>query len=193
MLRLGFAISVIALSGTLTWEAWPVHGLLMILLWLSAVLCGAEFEPMLRRLLLFLPFVFAIGIGVPVTQDGEWAWTWSLTILSRSLVAFFAGLWLVHALPFQELPGVLRQAHLPETFIASLAFMHRYAVVLWEELQRLKTARAARSSRLSWWRQWTTSAQIIGELLIRAWDRADRVHRAMLARGGSAMTAGHPG
>ena len=60
----------------------------------------------------------------------------------------------------------------PAVFVDSLAFMHRYSVVLWEELARLKTARQARSSRLSWWTVWTTSAHMIGELVIRAWDRA---------------------
>lgn len=185
MLRLFIAIAVISLSGFLTWEWWPAHCLMMVACWQAAVWCGARFDHMLRRLAVFLPFVIAIGVGVPVTQDSGLAWHWSATILCRSLVAFFAGIWLVHALPFAELLAVLRRLHVPDVFIASLAFMHRYSLVLWEELQRLKTARKARSSRLSWRRTWTTSAQMIGELLIRAWDRADRVHRAMQARGGA--------
>lgn len=184
MFRLLTAIAVISLSGCLPLEYWPAHVLLMAVMWGAAVACGARFDAMLRRLAVFLPFVVAVSVGVPATQDGDWAWTWSLTILCRSLVAFFAGLWLVHALPFAELLEVLRRAHAPDVFVASLAFMHRYTVVLWEELERLKTARKARCGHLSWLRTWSTSAQLIGELLIRAWDRADRVHRAMLARGG---------
>ncbi len=184
MFRLLFAIIVIGFSGTLSGEYWPVHLLFMVLLWAAAVVCGARFGAMLQRLMLFLPFVFAISLGVPFTQDGGRAWEWSATIVCRSLVAFFAGIWLMHALPFVELQGVLRRLGIPEVFIASLAFMHRYVVVLWEELQRLKTARRARSGRSTLYRTWITSAQLIGELLIRAWDRAERVHRAMLARGG---------
>jgi cobalt/nickel transport system permease protein len=186
MWRLFTAVAVIALSGVLPLEAWPAHLLLMAVMWGAAVVRGAKLTLMLRRLGLFLPFVLAIALGVPATQDGGWAWNWSLTILCRSLVAFFAGLWLVHALPFAELPATLRVLGAPPDFVSSLAFMHRYSVVLWEELERLKRARKARSSRLSLWRRWTTSAQMIGELLIRAWDRAERVHRAMLARGGGA-------
>lgn len=186
MFRLILAIAVISLSGCLPLEYWPAQVLMMVLFWGAAVLQGARLDHMLRRLALFLPFVAAIGIGVPLTQEGGWAWMWSLTILCRSLVAFFGGLWLVHALPFAELLPVLRRLRVPDLFLASLSFMHRYLVVLWEELQRLKTARRARSSRLTWTRTWMTSAQLIGELLIRAWDRAERVHRAMLARGGEA-------
>lgn len=190
MLRLLTAVAVICLSGFLPLEHWPAHVLLMAVMWGAAAACGAKLESLGRRLAVFLPFVMAISMGVPVTQDGGWAWTWSLTIVCRSLVAFFAGLWLVHALPFQELLAVLRAAYVPEVFVASLAFMHRYTVVLWEELERLKTARKARSGQLSWVRTWSTSAQMIGELFLRAWDRAERVHRAMLARGGTAIARG---
>lgn len=190
MFRLFTAIAVISLSGCLSLEYWPAQCVMMVAMWSAAVICGANFGQMLRRLAVFLPFVLAIGVGVPVTQDSGGAWTWTLTIVCRSLVAFFAGLWLVHALPFQELRDVLRRLHTPAIFLDALAFMHRYAVVLWEELARLKTARSARTSRLSWIQTWTSSAQMIGELLIRAWDRAERVHRAMLSRGGDFSVGG---
>jgi cobalt/nickel transport system permease protein len=186
MLRLFTALAVISISGFLPLDAWPASVFLMAAMWAAAVICGARFEGMLRRLAIFLPFVVAIGLGVPATQSGQWPWTWSLTILCRAMVAFFASLWLVHALPFAELLVLLQRLRAPRVFVQSLAFMHRYSVVLWEELERLKTARRARSSGLSWRRTWMTSAQMIGELLLRAWDRAERVHRAMLARGGEA-------
>jgi cobalt/nickel transport system permease protein len=189
MLRLFLAIAVISLSGCLSFEVWPAHCLLMVAMWSAAAICGATFGPMLRRLALFLPFVLAIGLGVPSTQDGNGAWTWTLTIVCRSLVAFFAGLWLVHALPFQELRVVLRSLHVPAIFLDALSFMHRYAVVLWEELARLKTARSARTGRLSGIPAWILSSHLIGDLLIRSWDRAERVHRAMLARGGDLGTS----
>jgi hypothetical protein len=108
--RLGFALAVISLSGSLSLECWPAHVLLMVILWAGALLRGANLSSMLGRLALFLPFVLAIGLGVPATQDGHWTWTWPLTIVCRSLVAFFAGLWLVQALPFQELLGVCRRS-----------------------------------------------------------------------------------
>lgn len=185
MFRLLIAISAITLSGFLPWDIWPLHVLMMVVLWGAALIAGAKSSAMLKRLVVFLPFVLAVSLGVPATQNGEWTWAWPLTILCRSLVAFFAGFWLVHALPFAELLAVLRLWHLPNVFISSLAFMHRYLVVLWEELERMKNARRSRCGQLSWIRTWSTSAQMIGELLIRAWDRAERVHRAMLARGGA--------
>ncbi len=185
MFRLFVAIGAIAFSGFLSLESWPLQGLLMVSFWAAAAMQGAKLDQMLRRLALFLPFVLAIGLGVPATQADGGAWNWTLTIVGRSLVAFFAGIWLVQVLPFQELRDVLKRLGTPAVFLDSLAFMHRYAIVLWEELSRLQTARRARSSRLTWVRTWTTSAQLIGELLIRAWDRAEHVHRAMLARGGN--------
>lgn len=184
MARLFLAIAAISLSGCLSLESWPAHVLMMTLLWATAAAYGASLVLMFRRLALFLPLVLAIAIGVPATTSSGTGWTWTLTIVCRSLVAFFAGIWLVHVLPFQELRGVLARLHVPAVFLDSLSFMHRYSVVLWEEQLRLRTARAARTGPLSGVRTWTTSARLIGELLIRAWDRAERVHRAMQARSG---------
>jgi cobalt/nickel transport system permease protein len=55
---------------------------------------------------------------------------------------------------------------------------------LWDELRRLRSARDARDfGGGSTVREWTINAQLIGMLLLRAMERAERTHRAMLARG----------
>ncbi|HTN01728.1 MAG TPA: CbiQ family ECF transporter T component [Planctomycetaceae bacterium] len=87
-------------------------------------------------------------------------------------------------LPFPELLATLRRWHVPLVLVAMLGFMYRFLFILWDELDRMKQARAARTSRPVGWRvAWKTSAMMLGQLLLRAWDRAERVHRAMLARG----------
>jgi cobalt/nickel transport system permease protein len=87
-------------------------------------------------------------------------------------------------MPFDQLLVLLRRLRVPEVFIAMLAFMYRYTFVLWDELDKMRTARQARTFGggglpLSW----KTSMQQIGMLLIRAMERAERVHGAMCARG----------
>ena len=65
-----------------------------------------------------------------------------------------------------------------------LGFMYRYVFILWDELRRLRNARDARDfGGGSCWRRWSTGAEMIGLLLLRAMERAERTHRAMLARG----------
>jgi cobalt/nickel transport system permease protein len=62
--------------------------------------------------------------------------------------------------------------------------MYRYIFVLWDELDKMRVARRARSfGQTGLWFRWKTSAQLIGMLMIRAMSRAERVHGAMCARG----------
>jgi cobalt/nickel transport system permease protein len=67
-------------------------------------------------------------------------------------------------------------------FTLQLLFLHRYIFVLTGEAQRLSTARSLRSGG----RQrvgLTLYAGLLGHLLLRAFERAQRIHLAMLARG----------
>lgn len=65
-----------------------------------------------------------------------------------------------------------------------LSFMYRYIFILWDESARLRHARDARDfGRSSRFKIWTSNAQLIGLLLLRAMERAERTHHAMLARG----------
>ena len=69
-------------------------------------------------------------------------------------------------------------------FIAILAFMYRYSYVVFDELQRMQTARRARQfGHASRWREFVTTTQILAMLLIRSLSRAERVYGAMCARG----------
>ncbi len=87
-------------------------------------------------------------------------------------------------MPFDQLLATLRRLRLPSVFLAILALMYRFLFVLWDELDRMRTARQVRLFRKpSLWEQWQQGAQMLGRLLIRALDRADRVHGAMMARG----------
>jgi cobalt/nickel transport system permease protein len=105
-------------------------------------------------------------------------------IVFRSLLAFLALIWLVNVMPFDQLLFTLRRLWVPEILIAMLAFMYRYVFVLWDELDRMRVARRARTfGDGALWLRWKASAQLIGMLLIRAMERAERVHGAMCARG----------
>jgi cobalt/nickel transport system permease protein len=77
-----------------------------------------------------------------------------------------------HAL---RVPGVL-------VLLAGLA--HRYAVQLGQELRRVRTALRTRGFRLRAGRHaYRTLGQVVGAVLVRGADRADRVAQAMRCRG----------
>jgi cobalt/nickel transport system permease protein len=177
-------LSAILIAGLIPLEQWPAQGLLMGIIFVGLSLAGVTMRYLVRRLALFLPLLLVFGLSIPAFRSTEAAWNWTLSLWLRCTVSFLAGLWLIHVMPFQELLSTLRRWRCPLVLIAMLGFMYRYTFILWDELRRLQNARAARDfGRGPWWRVWTINSQMIGLLLLRAMERAERTHRAMLARG----------
>ncbi|HEY0981554.1 cobalt ECF transporter T component CbiQ [Schlesneria sp.] len=183
--KLGMTLAVIILSSLIPAEHWPAQGLLMAFVFAGLSLAGIELGYLARRVGLFLPMLLIFGLSIPLAQmDREAAWVWTIGLWLRCLISFLAGLWLIHVLPFPELLMTLRSWKCPGLLVAMLAFMYRYIFILWDEVNRLRNARDARDfGTASLWMKWTTNAQLIGLLLLRAMERAERTHHAMLARG----------
>jgi cobalt/nickel transport system permease protein len=77
----------------------------------------------------------------------------------------------------------LRWLRVPRLLTQTVAFWGRYSSVLACEWQRLQMARQARTFTSDRRFQFQVLAQALGLLFIRAFERAEKVHRAMLARG----------
>lgn len=182
--KLLLALAVILTALAIPAELWPVQGVLATLVFFGLSLAQVPMSYITRRLAIFLPMLFLLSLSLPLSQGFATGWELMFSILLRSTVAFLATLWLVNVMPFEQLLLTLRRFWFPELLIAMLAFMYRYLFVLWDELDKMRNARRARSfgngGRLL---RWKTSAQLIGMLLIRAMSRAERVHGSMCARG----------
>jgi cobalt/nickel transport system permease protein len=182
--RLLAAAAVIVTGALFPPEFWPVHGVLLVLVFAAQSLARIPLSYLRRRLALFLPVVCLLSLSFPLAQGFRDGWAIAAAILLRTTLAFMAALWLVNVVPLERMLIALRRLYLPEVLVAMLAFMHRYVFVLWDELERMRTARRARSfGPVSFRQRWSGSTQVIGMLLIRAMDRAGRVHGAMCARG----------
>ncbi|MCX7394582.1 MAG: cobalt ECF transporter T component CbiQ [Planctomycetales bacterium] len=182
--KLGLTLLAIVVAGVIPLHHWPAQGLLLTLIFIGLSLSGVTIRYLARRLGLFVPLLLVLGLSVPVSSGNHQAWSWTVALWMRCTVSFLAGLWLIHVLPFREFLAVLRRWRCPAVFVAMLGFMYRYLFILWDELKRLRNARDARDfGYVSFWRRWTMNAQLIGLLLLRAMERAERTHRAMLARG----------
>ncbi len=107
----------------------------------------------------------------------------ALTILAKDTLAFLGTLLLIEVTPFRTLLIAMRRLRVPGTLVATLQFMYRYLFVLTEELDRMVTARRARSYRRSGRLDWGLLTGLIGILFLRAFERGERVHSAMLSRG----------
>ena len=145
-----------------------------------------------RKLLLALPFVLFVGLFNPLL-DRETAlqvggigvsggWLSFLSILLRSALTLGTALVLIAVTGVPALGAGLERLGAPRAFVVQLLFLYRYLFVLGEEALRMSRARAQRSfdGRGTGWR---TTASLLGNLLLRTLDRADRIYTAMRSRG----------
>jgi len=146
-----------------------------------------------RRLLIEIPFVaFAaalpfIGVGphreifgLSVSIAGCWA-AWS--ILAKATLGTAATVVLAWTTPVTDILAGLERLHVPRVLVAIAGFMVRYLDVVAGELHRLQIARVSRGDNPRWFWQGRAVAATAGTLFVRSFERGERVHNAMLARG----------
>ena len=145
------------------------------------------------RLLVVVPFVaFAFALpfvgggatvdvgGLALSEEGLWAMA---NILFKATLGATTSILLAAT---TEVPRLLRgfeRLRAPRVLTAIAAFMLRYLEVVTGELRRMRTAMAARGHDPRWIWQVKPIAASAGALFIRSYERGERVHAAMLARG----------
>src|SRR5205085_10364285 len=149
-------------------------------------LSGVPPRELLARWLGFLVLVGFLALMVAPSHPRRGALGLApvaLTIVAKNSLAFLATLVLVNVTPFRTLLVALRRLGVPRALVATLQFMYRYLFVLTDELDRMAQARRSRTFRRSGRLDWGLLTGLIGILFVRAFERGDRVHAAMLARG----------
>ncbi len=147
--------------------------------------------PLLKRVLAVQPLIIGIGILNPLFdhnmvniggQDVSSGWLTFISIFIKSVLTVTAGILLISTTGIDRLSSALRMLKVPKIFVLQLLLTYRYISVLAEETYRLSTAYSLRAPRHSGIhiRLWGPFA---GQLLLRAFDRADRVYKAMRLRG----------
>ncbi len=189
ILRVLAAVSMILAANCVPMSRGPLVGLVACAIFFAHTLARIPLLFVAKRLMFFWPPLLLMSLSLPLSQAGRTGWLMSVPIFVRGTLSFTAALWLVNVMPFDQLLVTLRRLHVPDVLLAILSQMYRFVFVLWDELDRMRIARRARSfGKSSMWAEWRVSAMMLGRLLIRALDRADRVHRSMLARGWTGET-----
>lgn len=147
----------------------------------------------LRRLAVILPFLgFAVLIpfiaggeevdvlGVSVSRDGLWA---SWNVFAKATIGASASIVLAATTSITELLRGLSALKVPTVVVSILSFMFRYLDVIVDEMRRMRTAMVARAHDPRWLWQAKPIASSAGALFVRTYERGERVHGAMLARG----------
>jgi len=119
--------------------------------------------------------------GLMLLQPHGWARC--ALAMSKANLCLLATLLLSQTTPATEMLRVLQRLRVPWLFITTLTLMHRYLFVLADESERMRRARASRTfTRGRRW-QWVALASVVGQLFVRASERAERIYNAMCARG----------
>jgi cobalt/nickel transport system permease protein len=177
-----FVVAVVA-TPVGRWRPLAAEGLALAL---AVGLSGVPPRELLRRWLAFLVLVGALAAMVAAAHPRR-AELGTLgvaaTIVAKNSLAFLAMLLLADVTPLRTLLVALRRLGAPPVLVATLQFMHRYLYVLAGELDRMVQARRARTFRRSGRLDWGPLTGLIGVLFLRAFERGERVHAAMVARG----------
>ncbi len=147
---------------------------------------------LLKKILLVSPFAILIGIfnplmdTAPLLQIGSLSlsggWVSFFSILIRFALTVGAALILICLTGFNNVCMALEKLRVPQPFVVQLLFLYRYLFVLIEEASRMIRARSLRTFDTGGMR-FNVFVPLLGQLLLRTLDRAQRIHLAMLCRG----------
>lgn len=203
--RIKAAVTLLFVAVVMSYGRYEVAALTPLVLYPLFLVAAGRIPAglILRKLLIAAPFALVVGVFNPLLDRqpmmtiGSWSisggWVSFASIVLRFALTVGAALTLVACTGMNRLVAGLEQLGLPRVFATQLLFLHRYVFVIAEEggkMMRSVQLRAAGGAL-----PLRTYGLLVGHLLIRAMDRAGRVHRAMVARGfdGEIRTGVRPG
>ncbi|MEE8300778.1 MAG: cobalt ECF transporter T component CbiQ [Desulfatiglandales bacterium] len=148
------------------------------------------------RLLLVNGLILFLWLLLPFTFKGETLFTigplvgtkegvmYASQITVKCNAILLAMIALLATIPVSTLGHAMNQLYFPEKIIHLFLFTYRYIHVIFQEYHRLINAMRIRGfipqTNLHTYRSY---AYLVGMLLVKSYDRAERVHKAMLCRG----------
>lgn len=157
----------------------------------------------IKRITWIFPFAGFLILLFPFITPGETIWTGKLGVLEitataqgldravmlmlRVLASVLGLITLMATTRFHILLKALGDLKVPGVILQMVEFTLRYLFVTVDELKRMRRARKSRGFTLgkNIWHKHTlkTLSQMVGVMLLRAYERGDRVYIAMISRG----------
>lgn len=177
-LGLAFGIIIVTVLMPIEQSGWFLG--VGVLLVATALLSRLPVLFLAKRILVLSPFV--LGVAVLNAFEPSARGTW-VGVAVKSMLCLFTVILVSNTTPFREILRVLKIVHVPGLLITTIALMHRYLFVLADEAERMRRARASRTFARGRHFQWRALASVVGQLFVRASERAERIYDAMCARG----------
>lgn len=186
---LGFVISVAVTPRQAVW-AFGVYTATVLAL---AVWSRVPIRFLAFRLTAVLPFIVVALIipfvasgeqtavaGMRLSVEGLWgAWN----IIAKTILGASVSILLTATTEIPEIIRGLGLLRVPALFTGIATFMIRYLELVADELARVRVAMTSRGYDPRWLHQARPIAVSAGAMFVRSYERGERVHAAMLARG----------
>ena len=186
---LGFMLLVVATPR----EWYPVFAVHLAVLLGVVLVSRVPLRYLLPRMVVEVPFLlFALLVpfvahgprvevlGVAVSEPGLLA---AFALVVKGSLGVLASLTLAATTEPDELLRGLQRLQMPAMLVSIMGFMVRYLDVVTDDMRRMRVALASRGFSARDPRHWPVLARSVGVLFIRSYERGERVHLAMLARG----------
>ncbi|HKR50683.1 MAG TPA: cobalt ECF transporter T component CbiQ [Pseudonocardiaceae bacterium] len=183
---------VLAVASTPTGTYWPYLWYLLLLA-VVAVVAALPPSTLVRRLVVEVPFLLFVLVlpvlgappqltvlGMDLSVPGLHA---AAAITLKATFGLLTTTILAATTSLPEIITGLERLRVPRVFTAVAAFMVRYTEVLLTELARMRTAAACRGGDPRWFWQVREVTTGLGALIVRSFERGERVYLAMASRG----------
>jgi cobalt/nickel transport system permease protein len=163
---------------------------------LSIFIARLKLRMVIKRLLIVNIFIAVLWLFLPFTTIGRIVWTigpfhasyegiikvFLITVKCNTIILILISY--IATIPLITLGQALSRLRLNKKLVQLLFFSYRYLNVVYMEFHRLHTSAKIRGFKPKTNRHtYKTYSLLIGMLLVRSWERAERVHQAMLCRG----------
>jgi len=162
----------------------------------SVILSGLSLIKVMRRLFVVNGFIILLWVLLPFTYPGRTLFSlgplhasaegirYALSITIKSNTIILACIALLGTTPIFTLAHALRHLHVPDKLVQLLFFSYRYIHVIYLEYVRLLNAMKVRCFRpRSDLHTYKAYAHLVGMMLLKSYDRSERIYGAMLCRG----------
>lgn len=191
--RVGSTLAFVLAVAAAPRSWWPVYVVAAVVLVATTVATRTPLRTIGRRLRLELPFLaFAVFLpvvgsdpridvlSVSLSKPGLLA---AATIAVKATLGLLAVVLLTATTPTPTILRGLERLHVPKLLTAIAGFMLRYVEVLADDARRMRIARLSRAHDPRWLWEARAVATTAGALFVRSYERGERVHQAMVARG----------
>jgi cobalt/nickel transport system permease protein len=187
-------ITVIYLIAIISFGPYQISGLIPYILYpiIFMILGEIPFRPLFYRVLIALPFALAVGISSLIFNKNIAIYIFGMgisegllsfcSILLKTVLTVLAVLVLISTTSINELMYVMVRFKIPPIIVIQIMMTYHYVRLLLEEVSAMYHSYILRAPKEKGIKL-KDMAPFLGQLIIRSFDRAERIYKAMQCKG----------